>query len=294
MSEPLLVAEKLEAAFGRGRGLFGASRPTVKALRGVTVCVGKGETVGIVGESGSGKTTLGRALLRLVDVTAGRICFEGRDITHIPESDMRPLRRRMQLIFQDPMASLNPRRTIRRIVLEPMLFHRVAKDEADAERRARAIFERFSLKLACLDRYPHELSGGQRQRVGIARAALLAPDLVVADEIVSGLDVSTQAQALNLLKALSRDLGLSMVFISHDLSVIRAVCDRVYVLYAGSVVEEGACETVFAAPKSVYTRALIDAIPLPQIDPGWLNRNLAPDGTKSGLARLQSSSSASA
>ena len=188
---------------------------------------------------------------------------------------MRPLRRRMQLIFQDPMASLNPRHAIRTIALEPMLFHRIAKDKENAERRARAIFERFSLPVACLDRFPHELSGGQRQRVGIARAALLAPDLVVADEMVSGLDVSTQAQALNLLKALSRDLGLAMAFISHDLSVIRAVCDRVYVLHAESVVEEGGCETVFASPKSAYTRALLDAIPLPRVDPGWLQRGAA-------------------
>jgi ABC-type microcin C transport system duplicated ATPase subunit YejF len=279
MSEPLLVAENLEVAFERRRSLFGASRPSVKVLNGVSVRVSHGETIGIVGESGSGKTTLGRALLRLIDVTAGRIAFEARDITNLREADMRPLRRRMQLIFQDPMASLNPRRAIRRIVLEPMLFHRVANDEADAERRARAIFERFSLPLACLDRYPHELSGGQRQRVGIARVALLSPDLVVADEIVSGLDVSTQAQALSLLKALSRDLGLAMAFISHDLSVIRAVCDRVYVLHAGSVVEEGACETVFASPKSAYTRALLDAIPLPRVDPGWLERAADMDAT---------------
>jgi len=271
MSEPLLLAENLEVAFGRRRSLFGASHPPVKVLHGVSVRVSRGETVGIVGESGSGKTTLGRALLRLIDVTAGRIAFEGRDITNLSEGDMRPLRRRMQIIFQDPMASLNPRHVIRRIVLAPMLFHRLAKDEADAERRARAIFDRFSLPLACLDRYPHELSGGQRQRVGIARAALLAPDLVVADEIISGLDVSTQAQALNLLQALSRDLGLAMAFISHDLSVIRAVCDRVYVLHAGRVVEEGACETVFASPNSDYTRALLDAIPLPRVDPGWLS-----------------------
>jgi ABC-type oligopeptide transport system ATPase subunit len=279
MNEPLLVADNLEVAFGRRLSLFGAPRPLVKALRGVSVHVSQGETIGIVGESGSGKTTLARALLRLVDVTAGRIAFEGRDITNLSEADMRPLRRRMQLIFQDPMASLNPRRVIRGIVLEPMLFHCVAKDEADAERRAREIFERFSLPLACLDRYPHELSGGQRQRVGIARVALLAPDLVVADEIVSGLDVSTQAQALNLLKALSRDLGLAMAFISHDLSVIRAVCDRVYVLHAGSVVEEGACETVFASPKSAYTQALLDAIPLPRVDPGWLQGAAAADVT---------------
>jgi ABC-type microcin C transport system duplicated ATPase subunit YejF len=293
MSADLLVAEDVEVVFQGRRSLFGASRPRVKALHGVSVRICRGETVGIVGESGSGKTTLGRALLRLVDVTAGRIAYEDREITHISEADMRPLRRRMQLIFQDPMASLNPRRAIRRSVLEPMIFHRVAKNEADAERRAQAIFERFSLPLACLDRYPHELSGGQRQRVGIARVALLAPDLVVADEIVSGLDVSTQAQALNLLKALSRDLGLAVAFISHDLSVIRAVCDRVYVLHAGSLVEEGACETVFASPKSDYTRALLDAIPLPRVDPGWLNRNSAADGTENGSARLRSSSSAS-
>ena len=169
---------------------------------------------------------------------------------------MRPIRRRMQLIFQDPMASLNPRQTIRRIVLEPMLFHRVAANEADAEARARKIFARFSLPSACLERYPHELSGGQRQRVGIARVALLAPDFVLADEIVSGLDVSTQAQVLNLLKGLSRDLGLSMAFISHDLSVIRAVCDRVYVLRSGRIVEEGLCDHDLRRSEGrVYPRA---------------------------------------
>ena len=277
MSEDLLVADKIEVEFGGGRRLLGAARASVKVLHGVTVRIGRGETVGIVGESGSGKTTLGRALLRLVGVTSGRIAFEGRDITRLSETAMRPLRRRMQLIFQDPMASLNPRHTIRRIVTEPMLFHRVAKDGAEAERRARALFERFSLPLACLERYPHELSGGQRQRVGITRVALLEPDFVLADEIVSGLDVSTQAQALNLLKDLTRNLGLAMAFISHDLSVIRAVCDRVYVLRSGVVVEEGACDAVFAAPKHEYTRALIDAIPLLRIDPGWLQRTTAAD-----------------
>ena len=272
MSDDLLVARDVEVAFGAGKSLFGAVKASVKVLQGVSIRIGRAETVGIVGESGSGKTTLGRALLRLVDVTSGEIHFDGQDITRLPETAMRPIRRRMQLIFQDPMASLNPRHTIRRIVLEPMIFHGVASNQADAEARARAIFDRFSLPAACLDRYPHELSGGQRQRVGIARAALLAPDFVLADEIVSGLDVSTQAQALNLLKELSRDLGLSMAFISHDLSVIRAVCDRVYVLRAGRIVEEGPCEEVFASPKDEYTRALLDAIPLPRIDPDWLAR----------------------
>ena len=271
MTDDILDANEIEVTFGARKSLFGENR-SVKVLNGVSVRIGRGETVGIVGESGSGKTTLGRALLRLVDVTAGAIRFDGAEITRMPEAAMRPLRRRMQLIFQDPMASLNPRHSIRRIVCEPMIFHAVARDAADAEIRARAIFARFNLPVACLDRYPHELSGGQRQRVGIARAALLAPDFVLADEIVSGLDVSTQAQVLNLLKGLNRDLGLSMAFISHDLSVIRAICDRVYVLRHGRVVEEGACEEVFAAPKSAYTRALLDAIPLPRIDPGWLAR----------------------
>jgi ABC-type microcin C transport system duplicated ATPase subunit YejF len=278
MSEDILVARGVEVAFNAGKTLFGARKPGVKVLHGVDIRIGRGETVGIVGESGSGKTTLARALLRLIDVTAGRIEFAGRDITRLPEPEMRPIRRRMQLIFQDPMASLNPRHTIRRIVAEPMLFHGVAKGEAEAESRVRAIFDRFSLPVVCLDRYPHELSGGQRQRVGIARSALLAPDFVLADEIVSGLDVSTQAQALNLLKGLCRDLGLSMAFISHDLSVIRAICDRVYVLRFGRVVEEGACEEVFSSPKSDYTRALLDAIPLPRVDPDWLARTPVADG----------------
>jgi ABC-type microcin C transport system duplicated ATPase subunit YejF len=273
MSEDLVVADNVEVTFGGTRGLFGATRPSVKVLRGVSVRIARGETVGIVGESGSGKTTLGRAMLRLVDVTSGRIAYAGRDITRLSEDEMRPLRRRMQIIFQDPMASLNPRHTIRRIVADPLRFHGLAKSERDADERVKKIFERFSLPLACLERYPHELSGGQRQRVGIARAALLEPEFVLADEIVSGLDVSTQAQALNLLKSLSRELGLAMAFISHDLSVIRAICDRVYVLRNGRVVEEGRCENVFAAPKDEYTRALIDAIPLPRIDPDWLQRD---------------------
>jgi ABC-type microcin C transport system duplicated ATPase subunit YejF len=275
VSEELLSARDIEVVFAGKRRWLGRSSPPVKVLHGVTVSIRRGETVGIVGESGSGKTTLGRALLRLVDVASGSIAFAGQDITRLPETAMRPLRRRMQLIFQDPMASLNPRHTIRRIIFEPMLFHGVAKNHAEAESKARAIFARFSLPLVCLDRYPHELSGGQRQRVGIARVALLAPDFVLADEIVSGLDVSTQAQALNLLKDLSRDLGLAMAFISHDLSVIRAVCDRLYVLRSGRVVEEGACEEVFARPKHEYTRALMDAIPLPRIDPDWLQRTTA-------------------
>ena len=249
MGKDLFVARGVEVAYGGKRRLNGERVGGVKVLHGVDLRIGRGETVGIVGESGSGKTTLGRALMRLIDIDAGSVVFDGQDISRLPEPQMRPLRRRMQIIFQDPMTSLNPRHTVRRILVEPLLFHRVARDGADAERRVRGFFDRVALPLACLDRTPHELSGGQRQRVGIARAALLEPDFVLADEIVSGLDVSTQAQALNLLKTLTRDLGLAMAFISHDLSVIRAVCDRVYVMKAGQMVEEGRCEDVFAAPE---------------------------------------------
>ncbi|AYG60231.1 ATP-binding cassette domain-containing protein [Rhizobium jaguaris] len=271
-SDILLSAKGIDVTYGAKRHLFGPAGGGIKVLHSVDIDIRCGETVGIVGESGSGKTTLGRALLRLVDISAGTIHFDGKDITHMPDAEMRPLRRRMQMIFQDPMASLNPRHTIRRILVEPLLLHGLATNRRDAERRVAAILDRVTLPHACLDRNPHELSGGQRQRVGIARAALLEPDFVLADEIVSGLDVSTQAQVLNLLKELSRDLGLSMAFISHDLSVIRAVCDRVYVMRNGRVVEEGDCERVFAAPASSYTRMLLDAIPLPEIDPHWLGR----------------------
>ena len=279
MVEPLLEARGIEVAYGGGGGLFGRARPAARVLHGVDFRIERGEMVGIVGESGSGKTTLGRALLRLVPLSAGAIRFEGKAIESYNVAQMRPLRRRMQMIFQDPMASLNPRHTIRAILTAPLLLHGVAANARAAEARIRETLGLVALPASALDRYPHELSGGQRQRVGIARAALLRPDFVVADEIVSGLDVSTQAQALWLLKNLSREMGLAMAFISHDLSVIRAVCDRVYVMRLGEVVEEGRCETVFAAPKSAYTRLLIDAIPLPVVDPGWLDADLTKELT---------------
>ena len=264
MAELLLEARGIEVTYGNRR------KGGVKVLHGVDLHLARGETIGIVGESGSGKTTLGRALLRLVDVSAGEIRFGGQVITHLDDRAMRPLRRRMQMIFQDPMASLNPRHSIRQILGDPLLFHGLARNAADAEERIRRMLDRVGLAAVVLGRNPHELSGGQRQRVGIARAALLEPEFVLADEIVSGLDVSTQAQVLNLLKGLSRDLGLSMAFISHDLSVIRAVCDRVVVMRNGRVEEEGDCASVFAAPQSAYTRLLLDAIPLPEVDDTWL------------------------
>ena len=271
MGERLLQARGLEVAYGGGGGMFGARRPATRVLHGVDFEIGRGEMVGVVGESGSGKTTLGRALLRLAPLSAGSIRFDGEEIQDHGPEQMRPLRRRMQMIFQDPMASLNPRHTIRAILAAPLRLHGVAADAREAEASIRETLRLVALPASVLERYPHELSGGQRQRVGIARATLLKPDFVVADEIVSGLDVSTQAQALRLLKELSREMGLAMAFISHDLSVIRAMCDRVYVMRLGEVVEEGPCEAVFAAPKSDYTRLLIDAIPLPVVDPRWLD-----------------------
>ena len=268
MSDPLLQARDLVVGYG-GR---------LPVLKGVSLSIRRGEMVGIVGESGSGKTTLGRALLGLVRPTAGSILFDGTELASLDETSMRPLRRRMQMIFQDPMSSLNPRHTIGRILTAPLLLHRVARTRHEADRLASGTLDRVGLPLAVLRRYPHEISGGQRQRVGIARAIMLKPDFLLADEIVSGLDVSTQAQVLRLVGELSRDLGLAMAFISHDLSVIRAVCRRVLVLRNGEVAEEGACEAVFTRPQSPYTRSLIDAIPLPVPDPTWLERAPGPAG----------------
>ncbi len=272
MADALLQAKDLVDGYGGRSSAFGRRRAVTPVLNGVSLSVGRGEAVGIVGESGSGKTTLGRALLGLVGPVSGTVTFDGIDITQLDEGAMRPLRRRMQMIFQDPMSSLNPRHTIRRILTAPLLLHRVARTARDADGLAATTLDRVGLPTAALGRYPHELSGGQRQRVGIARAVMLKPDFVLADEIVSGLDVSTQAQVLRLIGDLSREMGLAMAFISHDLSVIRAVCDRVLVLHQGEVVEEGACAKVFAAPQSPYTRSLIDAIALPVPDPLWLAR----------------------
>jgi ABC-type microcin C transport system duplicated ATPase subunit YejF len=271
VGEALIKAQGVVVAYAGRRGPFGQRQPARPVLHRVDIRIDRAEAVGIVGESGSGKTTLGRALLGLLRPAEGSIRFDGREIVGLDEIAMRKLRRRMQMIFQDPMSSLNPRRTIRRILIDPLLLHGIA-DRAAAEKRVRKVIERVGLSPVALDRYPHELSGGQRQRIGIARAVVLEPDFVLADEIVSGLDVSTQAQVLALLGELKREMNLAMAFISHDLSVVRAVCSRIYVLREGRVVEEGSCEAVFSAPRDAYTRTLIDAIPLPVIDPGWLER----------------------
>ncbi len=244
--------------------LLGAA-PRIEILKGLTFDVPKGAVLGIVGGSGSGKSTLGRAMLRLLEPTGGTITFDGTDITHLPEAHLRGMRRRFQMIFQDPMSSLNPRRRVGGIIAGPLRLQGLDGLEA----RVAEALDMVGLPRHFARRYPHELSGGQRQRVGIARAIALRPDFILADEIVSGLDVSSQAQVLNLLGELVRDLGLTLAFISHDLSVIRRLCNRTLVLYQGEIVEEGDTATLFDAPKADYTKQLLSAIPLPDPYQKW-------------------------
>ncbi len=241
-------------------------------VHGVDLAIPRGSAMGLVGESGSGKTTLGRALVRLLQPSAGSLRFDGEEIGGLPPGRLRPWRSRLQMIFQDPQTALNPRLTVGTSLARPLQAFGRLGGAAARRRRAGELLELVGLPPAFAARYPHELSGGQRQRVGIARALALEPEFIVADEIVSGLDVSSQAQILLLLRDLQRRLGLTLLFISHDLSVVRAVCDRVTVLLQGAVVESGDCATVFAAPTHEYTRRLIAAVPLPDVEPGWLDR----------------------
>jgi len=244
--------------------LFGAA-PPVRILKGLSFDVPKGSVLGIVGGSGSGKTTLGRAMVRLLEPTGGTVRFDGLDITHASEVDLRAHRKRFQIIFQDPMSSLNPRQRVGRLIAGPMRLHALDGIEA----RVFEALDLVGLPRSFATRYPHELSGGQRQRVGIARAIALRPDFILADEIVSGLDVSSQAQVLNLLDELVRELGLTMAFVSHDLSVIRRLCTQVLVLQHGEIVEQGDTDVIFDIPKADYTRDLLAAIPLPDPYQAW-------------------------
>jgi peptide/nickel transport system ATP-binding protein len=240
----------------------------IEILKGLDFDLPRGSVTGIVGESGSGKSTLGRALVRLLEPSAGSVVFDGLDITHLPESELRPLRRNLQMIFQDPMSSLNPRRTIASIIAAPLKQNGLGDNLKD---RVAEALQRVGLPQSFASRYRHELSGGQRQRVGIARALALSPKFVLADEIVSGLDVSTQAQILTLLEKLAAEMGLTVAFISHDLSVIRRLCQQVIVMRQGMIVEACATDSLFENPRQDYTRDLIAAIPLPEIDAGWLD-----------------------
>jgi peptide/nickel transport system ATP-binding protein len=266
MSETIYELKDLRVSFPdmSRKPLLGAA-PRIDVLKGLTFDIPKGEVLGIVGGSGSGKSTLGRALIRLIEPDSGAILFEGTDITHLHEDRLRPLRRRFQMIFQDPMSSLNPRRRVGGIIAGPLRLQGLDNIRG----RVDEALDMVGLPRHFATRYPHELSGGQRQRVGIARAIALKPDFILADEIVSGLDVSSQAQVLNLLESLVKDLGLTLAFISHDLSVIRRLCTRILVLYKGEIVENSETAELFANPTAEYTRTLLDAIPLPDPQQAW-------------------------
>ncbi|MCY4351269.1 MAG: ABC transporter ATP-binding protein [Thiotrichales bacterium] len=241
------------------------SRIVVRAVNGVSLKIARGEAVGLVGESGSGKSTVGKAALRLVDATGGAVLLDGEDITRLGRADQRPLRRKAQMVFQDPHSALNPRMTVLRSVAEPLILHSDVRGTA-RWRRVAELLEIVGLGRQFLYRYPHELSGGQKQRVCIARAIALNPALLVLDEPTSALDVSVQAQILEFLKALQKEMGLTFLFISHNLAVVRYLCARVAVMYLGRIVEEGATEDVFNAPRHPYTEALLSAVPWPEAE----------------------------
>ncbi len=258
-ASPLVEGSRLTKHFHLGSGLFGSSAP-VRAVEAVDLTVASGEVLGIVGESGSGKSTLGRMLLRLIEPTAGTVRFGGTDLSALGPAELRRFRRHMQMIFQDPFASLNPRMTIREALLEPIRLH-LGMSGRQANELAESLLRQVGLTAEQLDRYPRAFSGGQRQRVAIARALASRPDFIVADEPVSALDVSVQAEVVNLLQSLQRDLRLALVFISHDLSVVEVISDRVMVLYLGRVMETAPTERLYRHPAHPYTAALLQAIP---------------------------------
>jgi peptide/nickel transport system ATP-binding protein len=266
--DDLLVVEDLRKDFPLHRSsILGHDPGVVRAVDGVSFTLRRGETLGIVGESGCGKSTLARCITRLIDPTAGRVVFEGRDITALERDEMRPLRRRLTMVFQDPFGSLNPRKRIGYTVSEPMLIHG-AGTEQDRKRRTQELLEIVGLNPEHYNRFPHEFSGGQRQRIGIARALAANPSLVICDEPVSALDVSVQAQILNLLKDLQRDFDLTLIFVAHDLSVVRHVADRVMVMYLGRVVELAPAAELYASPQHPYTSALLASVPIPDPELG--------------------------
>ncbi len=263
MSEsPLLSVNNLHVRFPIKAGLLQRTVGEVKAVNGISFEVNRGEAFGIVGESGCGKTTVARAILRLLEATTGNIAFEGNNISSLTGKQLAPFRRKVQAIFQDPFSSLNPRKTTLDIIGEPLRVHALAEGDG-VRQRITDLLEMCELPARFMELYPHEMSGGQRQRVGIARALAMEPELIVCDEAVSALDVSIQAQIINLLEKLRQELGLTYVFIGHDLSVVRHLCNRVAVMYLGRIMETADSETLFSQPQHPYTRALLDAVPDP-------------------------------
>jgi oligopeptide/dipeptide ABC transporter ATP-binding protein len=279
----LVEVNNLKKYFTTGDGLFGGQRQIVRAVDDVSFSIRAGETLGLVGESGSGKTTTGRCILRLVEPTSGAVRFDGADLLQLDRRDMRAMRRHMQIIFQDPYSSLNPRMMIGKIIEEPLIVHRIGA-RAERQERVRKLLADVGLDPSYINRYPHEFSGGQRQRVGIARALALNPKFIVADEPVSALDVSIQAQIINLLQDLQERYGLTYLFISHDLSVVEHISTRVGVMYLGKLVELAPSEAIYHRPLHPYTQLLLSSIPVP--DPDAKRQKLMPKGdalTASGL-----------
>jgi peptide/nickel transport system ATP-binding protein len=263
MSTPLLQVKDLKKHFTLRSGVLGTRAATVHAVDGVSFAIAKGETLALVGESGCGKSTVGRCILRLLDVTDGQVVLDGHRIDDLSAGTLRPLRRRVQVVFQDPFSSLNPRLRVRDILAEPMRNFGLAKSRADLQGRVARLMDMVRLPRDTLDRWPHEFSGGQRQRIGIARALATEPDLIVCDEAVSALDVSVKAQIVNLLQDLQRELGLALLFISHDLAIVEHMTHRVAVMYLGKIVELGSKRQIFASPRHPYTEALLSAVPVP-------------------------------
>ncbi len=278
VGDELLVVEGLKKYFPVTRGIvFQKEVASVKAVDGVSFSLREGETLGVVGESGCGKSTMARCVMRLLDPTGGKITFRGQDITRLSRAEMRPFRREMMMIFQDPYASLNPRKRVGFIVAEALEVHKLGT-AAEIKRRVQELLEVVGLNPEHYNRFPHEFSGGQRQRIGVARALAVNPKLIVCDEPVSALDVSVQAQILNLLKDLQRDFGLTYVFIAHDLNVVRHISDRVMVMYLGQIVEHGNRNELYTEPKHPYTGALLSAVPIPDPEVGRHRKRIVLEG----------------
>lgn len=274
--DPLLNVDDLKTHFPVRSGLLQRITGHVKAVDGVTFRVGKGETLGLVGESGCGKTTVGRTILRLIPATGGSVRFAGEDVLAASGDRLKALRRDMQIIFQDPAGSLNPRMRIAAIIGEPLIVHGMAGDRDHLREKVESLLERCGMPRAAADRYPHEFSGGQRQRIGIARSLALEPKFIVCDEPTSALDVSIQAQIINLLSDLQSEFGLSYLFISHDMAVIQHVCQRIAVMYKGQIVEEGTRDEIIHNAQHRYTQSLLSAVPV--ADPRRKNERIVFDG----------------
>jgi len=264
MSIPLLQVNDLKKYFPVRAGRFGRKAEWVYAVDGVSFDIARGETLSLVGESGCGKSTVGRAILRLFDITAGQVVLDGQRIDDLSANRLRKMRRRMQVVFQDPFSSLNPRMRVRDILAEPIRNFSLAKSSAELDARVVALMDTVRLPREALDRRPHEFSGGQRQRIGIARALAAEPELIVCDEAVSALDVSVKAQIVNLLQDLQREFGLALLFISHDLAIVEHITHRVAVMYLGKIVELASKRQIFTAPRHPYTKALLSAVPVPE------------------------------